>query len=734
MIYRFGGFELEPERRSLRSTESAQPVALTAKLFDLLVYLIEHRGQLIEKRELLEAVWPNVVVEEANLPQAISMLRRALGEDSREREYIATISGRGYQFVAAVEVVQPEAADGAAAKINGGASAEPDRTGNIAETPTELESSRQAAQGAAAARPARRRARMVAIALAGAGIAALVTIGLGTLLGYQNGSVPEPELIRFEIWPPDNTTFPIPPQLAVSPDGRKLAFIAESAGTWLLWVRSLDAAVARPLPGTEGAGLPFWSPDSDWIGFFAQGKLKKVQAAGGAPQILADAPDGRGGAWSPEDVIVFAPAIFGELSRVSASGIEAVVLTAHAPGRYPSFLPDGRHFVYWAGGGVYVGALDSNDRQALFMDHDPVVYADPGYLLFARQGTLFAQRFDAAALALAGDPVRIAESLMPPAYAGNTFSVSRSGVLAYHTLVEEDRQFAWFDRTGRQIELVGAPGGYRGVDLSPDGSRIAVNRRDTGGGDIWVLEPRGTTTRLTFDAAQDNRMPIWSPDGAQIVFGSRRDGRWGLYRKASNGIGAEELLVESDVAKAPMAWAPDGNSIVYLAATDQWLLPLSGDRQPMPLLASRFLDWHAQISPNGKWLAYASNDGGGPFVVYVKPFPSGDGKWQVSTSGGFLPRWRADGKEIFYLDAATRRVVAVTVNESGPTIEVEGTPRELFDSGVQLANWHSYAVSPDGQRFLIPRPVSSFRNDGAPASSPMAVVLNWTALLEADRP
>ena len=185
------------------------------------------------------------------------------------------------------------------------------------------------------------------------------------------------------------------------------------------------------------------------------------------------------------------------------------------------------------------------------MNASPAVYADPGYLLFVREGTLFAQRFDAAALALAGDPVRIAESLLPAAYTGNGFSVSRSGVLTYRTFVEEDRQFAWFDRTGRQIELVGAPGGYRGVDLSPDGSRIAVHRHDGRGGDIWVLEQRGATTRLTFDATQDNSMPIWSPDGAEIVFGSRRDGRWGLYRKASNGTGAEELLVESDVSESP---------------------------------------------------------------------------------------------------------------------------------------------------------------------------------------
>ena len=311
MIYRFGGFELEPERRSLRFTESGEPVALTGKLFDVLIYLIEHRGHLIEKRELLDAVWPNVIVEEANLPQTISMLRRALGEHSRAQEYIATISGRGYQFVATVDVVGPEPVGGAGAIVNAGASPAPAQAGF-----GEPRAGSRESPSTAAARPAWQRARLVAIGLAGAGTVALAILGLGTLLGYQYRSVQEPELVRFEILPPDSATFTTTPQLAVSPDGRKLAFIATDAeGTTLLWVRPLDAAVAQPLPGTEDAGLPFWSPDSDWIGFFAQGKLKKVRATGGAPRVLADAPDGRGGAWSPEDDIVFTPKLFSGLSR-----------------------------------------------------------------------------------------------------------------------------------------------------------------------------------------------------------------------------------------------------------------------------------------------------------------------------------------------------------------------------------------------------------------------------------
>lgn len=267
--------------------------------------------------------------------------------------------------------------------------------------------------------------------------------------------------------------------------------------------------------------------------------------------------------------------------------------------------------------------------------------------------------------------------------------------------------------------------------MSPDGKRIAVHRHDTNGGDIWLFESarRGTMLRFTFDAAQDNSMAIWSPDGSRIVFGSLRSGKWGLYEKPANGTDREQLLVESDLQKMPMSWSPDGTSIVYSVAhpktgSDVWILPLTGDKKPIPLLQTSFNETHPQISPNGRWMTYRSNETGRE-EIYVRPFPSGDGKWQVSVNGGTYSRWRPDGRELFYLTAASSgKLMSVKVNPAGSTFEY-GDPIELFDSGyVNFAHgsYHTYAVSPDGQRFLIPRPEGT-DDDSAPP--PITVVVNW---------
>jgi Tol biopolymer transport system component len=389
--------------------------------------------------------------------------------------------------------------------------------------------------------------------------------------------------------------------------------------------------------------------------------------------------------------------------------------------------------------GVYVGALDSNDTSRLIEGDAAAIFVRSGHLLFVRQTTLFAQPFEPDALRFVGDAVRIAESLPFEGTAAPPFSVSESGTLTHRTgLGSGDQQFAWFDRSGRLLETVGAPGQYRGVDLSPDGTRIAVHRHDANGGDVWVFEPRGTMTRLTFDPTYDNSMPIWSPDGNSIVFGSQRNGRWGIYRKPSNGSGNEVLLVESEGVKTPMDWTPDGASILYWTdgtTDDAWLLPLDGAATAVPLLNSRLNEGHPQVSPNGKWVTYQSNEAG-RVEVYLAPFPSGDGRWQVSTNGGTFARWRADGKEIIYLTSASAGdLMAVTVNDLGSAPEL-GAPQRLFASGYinvghSGGNWHTYAVSPDGQRFLIPRPVSSL--NGEAPSTPITVVLNWTELLEQDR-
>ena len=573
---------------------------------------------------------------------------------------------------------------------------------------------------------------------------------LGAFLGYRSWPRPgpTPQLMRLDIVPPPGASFGLPDLPAeeagtISPDGRTLVFTATDAdGNTRLWRRPLGAGVAQPLSGTDGGNFAFWSPDSRWIGFFAAGKLRRIPVDGSTPQDLADAPNGRGGSWGAEGTIVFAPDRLGGLSRVSADGGPAAVATEPVAGqqshRFPVFLPDGRRFLYFSTGtaegvGVYLGTLGTSEAPRLIAGTSPAIYSRSGHLLFAREATLLAQRFDLATGTLVGEPLRIAESV-PVELGLPRFSVSDTGILTYRTGAgATEQQFAWFDRAGRLLDTVGAPGSYLGVDLSPDGTRIAVHRHEGDGGDVWVIEPRGSTTRITFNPAYDNSMPIWSPDGSSLLYASQRNGQWGIYRTPSNGASGEELLVESAGVKVPMDWTPDGHSFTYGGTGDLWLQPLDRGAAAVSLLDSSFYEGLPQVSPDGKWVAFASNSSGSA-EVYIAPFPGGNPRWQVSTRGGVAPRWRADGQELFYLSDAFAfggDVMAVAVRDGGSMPEL-GEPQSLFPSGHVAAahtggEFHGYAVAPDGQRFLIPRPAESFRGQTAPTA--ITVLLNWTELL-----
>jgi len=550
-------------------------------------------------------------------------------------------------------------------------------------------------------------------------------------------TVPAPEKVLF-----DASQIGFLP--AVSPDGTRLAFTArDAAGAIHLWIRPFDTLTARLLPGTEGAAFPFWSPDSRSIGFFSQNKLKRIDIAGGPPLTLCDAVAGRGGSWSADGVILFAPAGTGPLFRVDAGGGKPVAVTTLANGqsahRFPSFLPDGRHFVYVSvitgpSDGIFVGSLDSDESTRIVVADSNAVYSPSGDLLFVRDGTLLRQAFDSTTRTVSGEPIPIAERVAVGNSVGS-FSISQNGVLAYRggPGTSGDVQLSWFDRTGKLIRNVGAPGPYRGVDLSPDGERIALHRHDGNGGDIWLFESarRGTLSRFTFEATQDNAGPIWSPDGSRLAYGSVRDGKWGLYVKAANGTGSEERLVESELPKMPMSWSPDGRALVFwvidpTTGSDQWVFPTSGDKTPMPLLQTSFTEGHPQISPNGRWISYQSNETGRA-EIYVRSFPSGGSKFQISSGGGTFARWRADGKELFYLSAASfGKLMSVQVDATDTTFQY-GDPTELFDSGyvnfTHGLNYHTFAVSRDGQRFLIPRPEGA-ADGGEPA--PITIVFNWT--------
>jgi len=476
----------------------------------------------------------------------------------------------------------------------------------------------ETAAAAPAAAPAKARTpamfRKIATAL-------LVVTALGGLAaGYLYRSPASPAVSRFFVSPPEKGVFVSGGRVGasgiISPDGRRLAFTArDGAGKVLLWVRPIDSLTAQPLAGTDEASFPFWSPDSRSLAYFAQDKLLKIDANGGPPQTVCAAPTGRGGAWSRDGAIVFGSG-GGTLSRVSSAGGQPVVITRLAAGqvdhRFPSFLPDGRHLLFYVNGssteitGIYLASLDSGESTRLLASSSGGIYAPPGYLLFTRQGTLLAQPFNAKTVELTGDPFPIAERVESSVFQGVlAFSASENGVLAYGIGLGRvaNLQMVWLDRQGKPIETIGPSGNYRGLDLAPDGRRVAAHRHDGQGGDVWVSESsRGTTSRLTFDASQDNSSPIWSPDGTRIAFGSLRTGKWGLYQKPSDGTGNDELLVQSDSPVAPMSWSPDGRSIVYSVtqlSSDVWLLPLSADRKAVPLLNTPFAESRARSLPMG---------------------------------------------------------------------------------------------------------------------------------------
>jgi Tol biopolymer transport system component len=556
---------------------------------------------------------------------------------------------------------------------------------------------------------------------------------------------------------------------AVSPDSRTIAFVARGAAAEPLsmYVRPISSVTPQKLPGTEDASQLFWSADSRSIAFVASGKLKKVEATGGPPQDICEVTDFAGGDWNSAGTIVFGSAR--GLFRVSAQGGKPEALTtlgSSESGHYwPHFLPDGRRFLYlvWSGqpGGraVFAGSLDSKEKTKITAAESKAAYVEPGYLVFRREGAVYAQPFDAKSLAISGEPARIADGVTSSGSIGQgSFSVSHRGALVYYIgaagpgagpqTENADWQLAWVDRAGGQAGAVGPPGPYRGVEVSPDGTRVAVHKHEASGGDVFVIEPRGAVTRLTFDAARHNSMPTWSPDGTRVVYASLQKGKWGLYRNLSNGSGTEELLFESDLPKAPMSWSPDGKRLIFWVqdpktAGDLWVLTLD-DKKAEPLVNTPYNESHAQVSPDGKWFAYTSNSTGGRNEVYVRPFPSGSGVYQISTNGGDWPRWNHDGKELIFhalgSGAFVAAMLSAPVNGAGTAFEAIEPKEIVRTAALNLSHsggdYHTYSVSPDGKRFLVFQFVGAV---GAAATasqlSPdpsfgLIAALNWTAGLK----
>jgi len=515
----------------------------------------------------------------------------------------------------------------------------------------------------------------------------------------------------------------------VSPDGRlvvaRLAIQARSEDTSTLWVRALDSVTWRPLLGTGGGRSPFWSPDSRSIGFFADGKLKRTDVAGGPVVTICDAPDGRGGSWNREGLIVFAPNAPGGFQRVSASGGSPTAITTSAEpernGRWPAFLPDGRRFLYVTRGQVHVGSLDSPDSWPLGPSQSNAVFAS-GYLLFVRDGTLVAQPFDETRLEMVGNAVPLAEQVGGSQGRG-FFTVSEQGALIYETRAPPGpAQLTWFDRQGKPTGVLGEPNSTPNLHLSPDGKSLAVQHRE----ELWVYDvPRGVGMRFTTQGS-GNREAVWSPDGARLVFNSIRGGRRDLFLKASDGTGREEPLVVSNVDKYPTSWSADGRSVLYYTLgdaqtrTDLWIVAVASDREPVPYLKTPFDETRGQFSPDGHWIAYSSNESGRD-EVYLASFPSAGGRRRVSVTGGIFPRWRRDGRELFYVNADDQ-LMAVDIRVTAESVEV-GLERLLFDLPIASASGgYPYDVTADGQRFLV-------NARERPVRSPPTLLVNWQASL-----
>jgi eukaryotic-like serine/threonine-protein kinase len=707
-LYEFGPYRLDPSKRLL--IREGRHLAVPPKTFDLLLLLVEGRGRVFTKKELMGALWPDTFVEEANLSFQISALRKVLGENGTD--WVETLPRYGYRFNS--DVVEIEA--------NGrsnGHDVDLHPPARMPEAP------------AAAAVPAAVRAPrwLFWIPAAVATIAALV---FGWL--YLRQEPPQQRAVQFLIAPPEHVTTPDLDSMAVSPDGARLVFIGVSVdGRRQLWLRSLASLTAEPLAGTDLVDSAFWSPDSRSVAFFAAGKLKTLDLQSGAAQTVCETPVGRSsGTWNREGVILFESTERPEIYRVAVSGGEPVRLrpvnTASGEIRHsaPQFLPDGRHFIYFVqserpeNAGIYLASLNSTAGKRLVNSNTNAVYAGlgrgPGYLLFTRGADLLAQRFDLAKLELTGAPFPVAQRVLIGVAGGVSraaVSASENGVLVYRTRIDTgSTELVWLDRQGKQIAQIGAPADYSNPSLSPDEKKLIVSRMDLRSRtrDLWLFDvASGASSRFTFDPA-DETNPVWSPDGSRIAFDVVRNSIIDIYQKEVAGASQPKLLLHSAENHFIHQWSPDGRLLLYRIGPITWALPLEANGKPWGPFAME----NARISPNGRWVAYTSNQSGRS-EVYVQSFPPSEGKWQVSADGGMEPTWRKDGKELYYISGD--KLVAMDVKTDTPIFQ-PGVPKPLFAVHLEATTRRSrYEAASNGRRFLVNLPVES--------SSPLSVAINW---------
>jgi DNA-binding winged helix-turn-helix (wHTH) protein/Tol biopolymer transport system component len=683
-------------------------VSLTPKAFDTLLALVERAGRVVEKDELLRVVWGDIVVGDETLAQNVSALRRALGDQADRPDFIATVPRCGYRFIAA--------------------------------TTSSLVSTVDAPASDATSVSTSVRKRGLIVRWAAIATVAVGAVFGGWLTGERMRSAPPRVAVEFTVSEPDHWLFSTSGNmLALSPDGHQLAFLAsDTNGSPWLWLRPLDSAVPRLLAGTDGASHPFWSPDNRGLAFFADRRLKTIDVATGAVRVIATLPTSArvlGGTWSragdilfavPDDGLYLVPSAGTTPRRIDWKGTGCEGCLA-----WPAFLPDGRHFLYTVvsaereSAGVYLGELGTTKRQRLIDAMSSCVYAAPGFLVYARFATLYAQPFDPVRLRLVGEPVPIADAVAYNPQTGRVpVSTSDTGVVAYRgPLITE---LVWVHRSGTRQSVAAPAGTYFGFSIAPDGRRVAAARLDPriGTADIWMFGPGEHEIRVTGNPGWDTN-PVWSPDGKHIVYASRREDRSRLYRRNPTAIAPEELLLDSDTPISPLQMI-SATDVVYAAqrassALDVWQLT-DGERATPLLRVGGMYPVEARLSPDGHWLSYTvpeRTQSTSAQTLYVSRLPFPEARRAIAYAAS-TPRWRGDGRELFYLSQDSA-LMAVSVEDQATASASPG--RVLFRTAALAPSGvvgQAYDVAPDGERFLLKVQAGS---------SPIHAVVNWAARL-----
>ena len=745
VLYEFESYRLDPVQRVLKRGDEFVPLA--PKAFDVLLTLVESAGRPVDKKDLLDRVWPDTFVEEGSLTQSISILRKVLEQGGGGIQYIETISKRGYRFSAPVKVLESVPGD-AEFPVSNGSRTDSASGGN----------------GPGAKANWERRLWLTVVA-------ALAVLALAEPYLLKSPKV-EIGPIRFVLSPPEGTR--IHPASAVSPDGSKVAFVAiDRSGSRALWVRPVASEAMHRLDDTEGALLPFWSPDSEQIGFFADGKIKILPVAGGSARIVCEQRYPGGGTWNRDGVILFSQS--GRLYRVSAAGGAPVPVMELDIGRgemahtFPQFLPDGRRFLFFteiSGGvgrgarsGTYLASLDSSDRRLLMASRYRAAFAPPDHLLFVQNGSLVAQKVDLKRGLVTGEPAHVANQVTvrldrffvnpQPGLAidggGAAFSVSDNGVLLYHSGSPPKSQLVWYDRDGTRLGTAGEPREYAQVRLAPDDRHAAVAIKNTEKDDwenwsLWLLDTETNLfSRLTWGDGRDAD-PVWSPDSSQVVYSAfSKSVRRVDMMAITVGQNSPVVFYRDEHSNKPDAWSPDGRFI--LCRRDERVvltLTTGAERRPAILFDRPYVMGGFRFSPDSRHLAYSFDESNVPghkdtstgFVmgeIFITSFPDLTAMRRISTSGGCSPQWRRDGQELFYLG---QHATVMAVDMPKRPHSEPGTPRKLFqpamdDSGRAFPGFcmAQYAVTGDGKRFLVLEPVVN-------ASEQQAhIVTPWTSEL-----